>query len=206
MQSEMPLQRKISIVEASVRHIDFAEEICRMIEEAAKVRGTGIAKRNPLYIRQKIEEGKAVIALNPDNKVVGFCYIESWGKDKNYVANSGLIVDPQLRGLGLAAKIKEKIYLLSRKKYPNAKLFGITTSPAVMKINYALGYRPVTFDHLTDDETFWKGCQSCVNYDILTRTDRKHCLCTAMLLDPDEKVQIKDKDTLIHEEESHISF
>ena len=56
-----------------------------------------------------------------------------------------------------------------------------------MKINADLGYRPVTFSELTTDDEFWKGCQSCPNYDILTRNQRSNCLCTAMLLDPNRK-------------------
>jgi hypothetical protein len=50
-----------------------------------------------------------------------------------------------------------------------------------------LGYRPVTFSELTDDPEFWKGCQTCKNFDILTRTERKMCLCTGMLYDPAQK-------------------
>lgn len=170
------------------------------------MRGTGIAKRKPSYIKQKMKDGKAVIALTSDKVVAGFCYIESWGIAKNFVANSGLIVAPEFRGLGLAKKIKEEIFLLSRKRFPNAKMFGITTSPAVMRINYTLGYRPVSFDHLTDDEEFWKGCQSCKNYDILQRTNQKHCLCTAMLYDPDELIQIKTRETIEYEKESAFSI
>ena len=195
----------IQILDATEDHLHYAEEVCQLIEDAAKMRGTGIAKREPLYIREKIKDGKAVIALTADGRLAGFCYIESWGAAKNFVANSGLIVSPELRGLGLAHKIKEQIFNLSRKKFPKAKMFGITTSPAVMKINYALGYRPVTFDHLTDDEAFWKGCQSCKNYDILQRTERKHCLCTAMLYDPDELIQIKSREKTRDEEKSNIS-
>jgi len=56
-----------------------------------------------------------------------------------------------------------------------------------MKINYDLGYEPVTFSELTDDPNFWKGCQTCKNYDILQRTEHKMCLCTGMLYDPVEK-------------------
>lgn len=173
----------IDILVATPEHSKFANTIVALIEDAAQKRGTGIAKRQPEYIIKKMEEGKAIIAL--DNGVVaGFCYIESWGHDK-YVANSGLIVNEDYRGHGLAKSIKEKAFDLSRTKFPNAKLFGLTTSLPVMKINSELGYRPVTFSELTDDEQFWKGCQSCVNYDILTRTERKHCLCTGMLMDPD---------------------
>lgn len=176
----------IKILVASPDHLMFAEEICSMIEIAAKERGTGIAKRDPEYIRKKIREGKAVIALSGQT-VAGFCYLETW-EDKKYVVNSGLIVHRDFRGLGLAKKIKTKAFELSQKKFPGVKLFGITTSLAVMKINSDLGYKPVTFSELTKDEAFWKGCQSCPNYDILTRNERKNCLCTGMLFDPQKEI------------------
>lgn len=167
---------------ASEKHTYFATEIAGLIEDAAQKRGTGIAKRSPEYIASKMLKGDAVIALK-DKQVAGFCYIETWSHSK-FVVNSGLIVAEAFRGEGLAKKIKQSIFDLSRKKYPEAKIFGITTSLAVMKINSQLGYQPVTFSELTTDDTFWNGCQSCVNYDILTRTDRKHCLCTGMLYTP----------------------
>lgn len=170
---------------AGLDHLAYAVEICALIEDAAKQRGTGIAKREPEYIRGKIKDGKAVIALC-DEDLAGFCYIETWSHGK-YVANSGLIVSPNYRKSGLARRIKKQAFELSREKYPDAKLFGITTSLAVMKINSDLGYKPVTFSELSTDEEFWKGCQSCPNYDILTRTQRKMCLCTGMLADPNEK-------------------
>ena len=177
----------IDILVANEDHSKYATIIVEMIEDAAKKRGTGIAKRQPEYIIKKMEEGKAIIALETESDTVaGFCYIESWGHDK-YAANSGLIVNELYRGEGLAKRIKQKAFDLSRTKFPNAKLFGLTTSLPVMKINSELGYKPVTFSELTDDESFWKGCQSCVNYDILTRTARKHCLCVGMLMDPNEK-------------------
>lgn len=169
----------IKVVLADQSHIEHAQDICQLMEEAAQQRGTGIAKRTTEYIIRKMEEGKAVIALH-DNSLAGFCYIESWGHEE-YVANSGLIVHPSYRRTGLAKRIKSKIFELSKLKYPKAKIFGITTSLAVMKINSELGYKPVTFSELTTDDSFWKGCQSCKNYDILERTDRHHCLCTGML-------------------------
>jgi hypothetical protein len=171
---------------ASERHIHYAEEICTEMESSAKARGTGIARRSPDYIKQKMLEGKAVIALTTENKWAGFCYIETWSHNR-YVANSGLIVSPEFRKSGLARSIKHKIFELSRDTYPNAKIFGLTTGLAVMKINSDLGYEPVTYSELTHDENFWKGCQSCVNYEILKSKDRKNCLCTAMLYDPTEK-------------------
>ena len=163
----------------------FADTITTEMEESAKARGTGIAKRSPLYIKKKMEEGKAVIAHLSDGTWVGFCYIEAWEHDK-YVANSGLIVSPAFRKTGVATEIKRKIFALSREKYPHAKIFGLTTGLAVMKINSDLGYEPVTYSELTNDEEFWKGCQSCVNYEILMSKGRKNCLCTAMLYDPVE--------------------
>jgi hypothetical protein len=175
---------KFNVVVAGAAHTPFAADICQMMEDAARKRGTGIAKRKPEYIIEKMLEGKAVIALTNDNtEVAGFCYIEVF-QGKDYVANSGLIVNEKFRNQGLAKAIKEKAFELTRKKYPGSKLFGITTSAPVMKINSELGYKPVPLSELTSDDAFWSGCQSCVNYDILTRTERKMCLCTGMLFDP----------------------
>ncbi len=153
------------------------------MENSAKARGTGIAKRSPEYIEKKITEGKAVIAVTPNGTWVGFCYIEAWGHEQ-FVANSGLIVAPDFRKSGVAKQIKKRIFDLSKEKYPHAKIFGLTTGLAVMKINSELGYEPVTYSELTDDEEFWSGCKSCVNFDILMSKDRKNCMCTAMLYDP----------------------
>lgn len=172
----------MEIVIANKAHSVFADIICKTIEEAAQVRGTGIAKRKPEYILTKLENGNAVIALDGD-EFAGFCYIESWGHGK-FVANSGLIVRPDYRNIGLAKQIKKVIFKHSRSKFPNAKIFSITTGLAVMKLNSDLGYKPVTFSELTDDPSFWNGCQTCKNYDILTRTERKMCMCTGMLFDP----------------------
>ena len=172
----------MEITVASLKHIKHCEIISKTISSSAKVRGTGIALRSPDYIRKKIENNNAIIAVEKD-KFAGFCYIEKWGHGK-YVAHSGLIVDPSFRGQGLAKKIKKLTFEHSIKKYPNAKIFGITTGLPVMKINYSLGYKPVTFSELTDDEEFWKGCQTCKNYDVLNRTNKEMCLCTGMLYDP----------------------
>ena len=178
-------ENKVEILVAGEEHLRYVPLILQTIEDATKVRGTGIAKRTPEYVEQKMREGKAIIAF-VDKEFAGFCYIESWG-NKQYVANSGLIVVDKFRGHGLARKIKEKSFHLSREKYPDAKLFGLTSGSAVMKINTELGYVPVTFAELTDDEAFWRGCQGCVNYDVLIRTDRRYCICTAMLYDPKKK-------------------
>ncbi len=181
---------EINVQIAGKQHLHLAEAICKEMEESAKVRGTGIAKRDPNYICKKMEEGKAIIAVAKDGRFAGFCYIETWGHGK-YVSNSGLIVVPEFRKYGLATKIKQKAFELTRAKYPDAKLFGLTTSAAVMKINSDLGYRAVTFGELTDDEDFWKGCQGCINYPILESKDKKMCFCTGMLYDPKEKEEEK---------------
>jgi len=172
----------IIIRPATAADTHHSKTITDEMASSAKARGTGIAQRTPEYIVQKILEGKAVIAVTKDDTWVGFCYIEVW--EGEYVANSGLIVAPEFRKSGVAKQIKKRIFDLSREKYPDAKIFGLTTGLAVMKINSELGYEPVTYSELTDDEKFWAGCKSCVNYDILMSKERKNCMCTAMLYDP----------------------
>jgi hypothetical protein len=186
-------ENEFSVLVANESHIGYAQEICDEMEESAKARGTGIARRSPEYVANKMKEGKAVIALHADGTWAGFCYIETWSHGK-FVANSGLIVSPKFRNSGLAKRIKHQIFELSREKYPDAKIFGLTTGLAVMKINSELGYEPVTYSELTQDEDFWQGCKSCVNYEILMSKGRKNCMCTAMLFDPeDEKKNLEKK-------------
>lgn len=198
------MNKEIVIRVAIPEDIQYSDIITAEMESSAKARGTGIAKRSPAYINEKILEGKAVIAVTTDGVWAGFCYIETWSHGE-YVANSGLIVSPQFRKSGVAKSIKEKIFQLSRTKYPEAKIFGLTTGLAVMKINSDLGYEPVTYSELTQDEAFWAGCKSCVNHDILMSKERKNCLCTAMLFDPkdhyepDETKQHFDKKKKVYE-------
>ena len=179
------MHEQFHIIIATKAHTNFAVVIAAEMESSAKARGTGIAKRTPEYIAQKMLEAKAVLAFHKDGTWAGFCYIETWEHGK-YVANSGLIVAPQFRKHGLAKAIKKKIFQLSRSTYPDAKLFGLTTGLAVMKINSDLGYEPVTYSELTQDDAFWAGCKSCVNYEILMSKDRKNCMCTGMLYDPQD--------------------
>ena len=179
---------KFDIVVATAHHARYAQAISAMISDASEKRGTGIAYRSPRYIKRKMQEEQAIIALFK-NDVAGFCYIETWSHHK-YVANSGLIVADHFQNMGLAAKIKKRAFQLSLELYPEANLFGITTSLPVMKINSSLGYKPVTFSELPDDESFWKGCQGCNNYDILMRNDHKMCLCTGMLYSQNGEVQM----------------
>lgn len=175
----------VSIIIAQEEHYKFAQEICDTMEASALLRGTGIAKRSPDYIQKKMQNHDAIIALE-NGKFAGFCYIESW-QHGQFVANSGLIVHPDYRHLGLAKQIKKKVFEYSQEKYPGAKIFGITTGLAVMKINSDLGYKPVPFSELTADPTFWAGCKGCTNYDILEKKEFKMCLCTGMLYDPNNK-------------------
>lgn len=173
----------INIYVANESHIKYAERICEEVYISAQERGTGIAKRTPEYVADKMKAGKAVIAITEDGTFAGFSYIETWSH-KQFVANSGLIVAHEYRKTGLAKRIKQNIFALSRTLYPDAKIFSITTGLAVMKINSELGFKPVPFSELTDDEEFWKGCRGCRNYDILQRNNCKMCLCTGLLYDP----------------------
>lgn len=173
--------------------VGFAEEICREIYISSRERKTGIAKRTPAYISEKILAGKAVIAVTAEGEFAGFSYIESWG-NKSYVANSGLIVAHRYRGLGIARRIKEQTFLLSRKLFPDAKIFSITTGAAVMKMNYEFGFRPVPYVELTDDPEFWKGCEGCQHFDILKSHDYKMCICTGLLYNPAEHLEIHHPD------------
>lgn len=180
---------EIQIIVADSSHEKYVDIILKTIEDAAKVRGTGIAKRSKEYIATKMREAKAVIALSGD-RFAGFSYIETWG-NKHYVTTSGLIVHPDFRGKGIAKRIKNLTFTLARTRWPHAKIFSLTSGSAVMKMNTQLGYNPVTFSDLTDDEAFWRGCEGCVNVDILKRTHRKYCICTAMLYDPEDHFPAK---------------
>lgn len=175
----------VEIHVADSGYVHYAQQVCDLIYESAQARGTGIAKRSAEYVAEKMSAGKAVIALDGD-VLVGFAYIETFSHSR-FVANSGLVVHPDYRNHGLATKIKRRVFDLSRKLYPHAKIFSITTGLAVMKMNTELGFKPVTFSELTNDEEFWKGCQGCRNFDILQRNNYKMCLCTGLLFDPDAK-------------------
>ena len=159
----------IAVIVAEDEHEKYVDTILKTIEEAAKKRGSGIAKRTHEYLTKRIHEAKAVIALDGD-KFAGFSYIETW-ENKKYV--------------------KDLTFSLARTRWPNAKIFSLTSGAAVMVMNTQLGYKPVTFADLTDDEAFWKGCEGCCNVDVLRRTNRHYCICTAMLFDPEEHLPAK---------------
>jgi GNAT superfamily N-acetyltransferase len=190
-------KEEIEVLVAGPEHESYVDTILETIADAAKVRGTGIAKRTHEYVATKMKEAKAVIALRKsDGRFAGFSYIETWG-NKQYVTTSGLIVHPDFRGLGLAKRIKDMTFSLARVRWPHAKIFSLTSGAAVMKMNTDLGYKPVTFAELTDDEAFWKGCEGCVNVDVLHRTGRKYCICTGMLFDPTELLPAKISDDVL---------
>jgi len=193
---------------SSCEHLMYVSEIQQEMYDSAQRRGTGIAKRSIEYLSKKISEGNAVVATE-NGEWVGFCYIETWSHGQ-FVANSGLIVSPKFRHGGIATLIKDRVFALSREKFPNAKIFGLTTGLAVMKINSDLGYKPVIYSELTQDEEFWSGCKSCVNYEILMKKERKNCLCTAMLFVPDnnevnEVVNDQPENQYQNEQESNLS-
>ena len=182
---------QIDVMVADESHSIYADEICEEVFISARERGTGIARRTPEYVIDKMKAGKAVIAIAEDGRFAGFSYIETWGH-KQFVENSGLIVSHAFRGIGLATRIKKRIFDLSRELFPEAKIFSITTGTAVMKMNYELGFRPVSFIYLTDDPEFWKGCQGCRNYQILESNNFKMCICTGLLYDPAEHIKPAD--------------
>ena len=172
---------RISI--ASSEHYTQADSICRQMAQSAMNRGTGIAGRTAESIRKKMEEGRAIIATLPNGQWIGFTYLDVW-EGGEFVSQSGLIVDPAFRQHGVASQLKYALFTLSRRLFPNAKIFSITTNQAVMGLNTQLGFRPVAFSELPREARFWGQCATCRNCDVLARTGGKYCLCTGMLFDP----------------------
>ncbi|WP_243860462.1 GNAT family N-acetyltransferase [Flavobacterium poyangense] len=168
---------------ATAKDSFYSTEIYQVTFSSAKDRGTGISGRSPEFLAEKMKSGDAVIAFAADGSWAGFSFISAWDEGR-YVSNSGLIVAPLFRHTGLAKRIKEKIFSLSRDKYPKAIIFSLTSGLAVMKLNHELGFEPVTYSELTAEPNFWENCKSCVNCLILESKNRKNCLCTAMSYDP----------------------
>lgn len=181
---------QINIQVATVIHTQYIAQICEQISLAAQKRGTGIAKRDPWVLYEKIMQGNAIIALH-EGRLVGFCCIQAW-QDDSFVSHSALIVVPAYRISGVGTAIKKAAFDLARQKYPQAKIFGITTNPQVMKMNTLLGYEPTNFAAITTDSNFWQQCQGCPNYDILQRVNRSMCYCTAMLYTPPSNPKLLD--------------
>ncbi|MET0638031.1 MAG: N-acetyltransferase [Chitinophagaceae bacterium] len=184
--------KNIIVREATPEDAVYASQICDEMFTSAIIRGSGISKRSPESIVRKMEEGKAVIALTAKGEWVGFSYLEVWAGGE-FVSNSGLIVAPAFRGNGVASRIKKTVFGLSRKLYPEAKVFSITTGLAIMKMNSALGFEPVTYSEIPREEKFWEGCKSCINYNVLLGKKCANCLCTAMLYTPAIPKVRKDK-------------
>ena len=178
------MQEEILIKVAEANDEKYVDTIIDTIREAAKKRGTGIAERTHEYVATKMREGKAVLALCGE-RFAGFSYIETWG-NRHYVTTSGLIVHPDFLGRGIAKRIKDYTFTLARVRWPKAKIFSLTSGDAVMKMNTQLGYVPVSFNQLTDDDAFWRGGEGCCNHDILVAKQRKFCICTGMLYDPEK--------------------
>jgi argininosuccinate synthase len=164
---------------ANSHDIHYAQTICNKIEESTKIRKTGIAKRNVESIKNNIINGNAIIAFS-NNKLAGFSYIDTFQKEQ-FVSNSGMIVLPEFRNIGIAKLIKSEIFKLSINKFPYSKIFSITTSIKILKINICLGFKPVYFQYITLSEIFWNCCKSCANYDILIKNKITMCLCTGLL-------------------------
>ncbi|MDA6071031.1 GNAT family N-acetyltransferase [Flavobacterium sp. AC] len=172
-----------TIEATNASHVLWIKEISDMTLASALARGTGISGRSAELLEEKIKKGEAIIAFATDGRWAGFSFISSWDNGQ-FVSNSGLIVAPEFRHTGLAKKIKRKIFELSRQKYPDARIFSLTTGLAVMKMNHELGFEPATYSELTTDDVFWEGCKSCINCPILMSKERKNCLCTAMVYNP----------------------
>lgn len=178
------MQEEIIVRVADASDEKYVDIILETIRDAARKRGTGIAERTHEYLATKMRESKAILALCGD-KFAGFSYIETWG-NKHYVTTSGLIVHPDFLGQGIAKRIKDYTFTLARVRWPKAKIFSLTSGDAVMKMNTRLGYVPVSYNQLTDDDAFWRGCEGCCNHDILMAKERKFCICTGMLYDPEK--------------------
>jgi hypothetical protein len=174
---------RIIVRQAIAADVIFADEIIQEMERSAIARGSGISKRSAISIIEKIDAGKAIVAVTETGEWAGFSYFETWDNEK-FVSNSGLIVSPKHRNQGVASQIKQQVFNLSRTKFPAAKVFSITSGLAIMKMNSRLGFEPVTYSEVAQESTFWEGCKSCVNYDVLQSKNRCNCLCTAMLFDP----------------------
>lgn len=195
-----------TVIIANSNHTKFAEAICEQMAKSAKKRKTGISRRDPEDIKQTMLEGRAIIAVDQDGDWAGFSYLQGWGKNQQeFVSNSGLIVRPTARGAGLAKRIKEKVFKLSRKKFPRAKIFSITTGASVMKMNSELGFKPVTYSKLPEDDAFWEGCKSCPNYDTLKSKGRKMCFCTAMMYNPKSELAVQHDITPVHKRRVRLS-
>lgn len=163
-------------------HTPFAREIELLFEQVTNEKSIGINLKKGQYIGEKIIKGDAIIATK-QGRLAGFCYLRNRNND-DYVSISGIVVVPQFRRLGLAKMMIEEIFQVARKKYPKAKLFSLTTSPEVMRINSIHGYKTVNYSKLSTSNKFWAECSDCLNYNFLQKNNNTRCLCSAMLFNP----------------------
>src|SRR5476651_2659666 len=147
-------EERIIVRSAIPADVIFADQIISEMESSAIARGSGISKRSAASIIEKIDTGKAIVAVTENGEWAGFSYIETWDNEK-FISNSGLIVSPLHRSQGIASKIKTQIFQLSRSKYPSAKVFSITSGLALMKLNTRLGFEPVTYSEIAQEPRFW---------------------------------------------------
>ncbi|MFH6988639.1 GNAT family N-acetyltransferase [Flavobacterium collinsii] len=180
------------IEKARCSHTYWIKEICEATLLAAKARGIGISECAPELLEAQMKKGDAVIAFTSDGRWAGFSFINSW-ENESYVSNSGLVVAPEFKHTELAKKIKIKIFELSREKYPNARIFSLTSDLSVVKMYHELGFKQVSSSELTSKEVFWKSCKSCVNCPVLMNRERKNCLCTAMIYDSKHDTAVVDQ-------------
>jgi hypothetical protein len=158
----------------------FVQNIITEIEIASQIKGTGICKREPAFISQKITEGNAVMAVTPSGAWAGFCYIQPHDNGQ-FVSSCALVISRNFRNRGIASQIKAQVLALAKNKYPAARIFGLTTSHVVERINAQLNYVEVSYAEVTQADTFWQSCRSCENYQLLLQQDKKKCLCKAMV-------------------------
>ena len=175
---------EITVRPATAADAKYAEAASALIAEAARTHD--IAEREVAFLIEKIESGKAAVALRsrpgqPD-ELIGFGYFSAW-QDGAFVSHSGLVVRPDLRGHKLGRRLKTALFEGSRAKYPNATTMSLTTSPQVKAMNLSLGFEVVPFEEMTTDEAFWDGCKTCRNYAEMQAKGIR-CCCEAMILRP----------------------
>ena len=67
----MDMEEDIEVLVAGPEHEKYVDTILDTIAEAAKVRGTGIAKRTHEYLATKMKEAKALIQKVMNNEEIG---------------------------------------------------------------------------------------------------------------------------------------
>ncbi len=170
----------IVVREALPEDAPFAAAASELIRAAASEHD--IAERSVEWLTKKIVSGRAAVALDR-GELIGFGYWSDW-QDGAFVSHSGLVVDPQYRGRSLGRRLKMVLFESSKKRFPQATLMSLTTSPQVKALNLSLGFRVVPLEELTSDPAFWAGCQTCRNYAAV-QARGEICCCEGMILRPE---------------------